>query len=113
MQEETTDNSTPGRRDGQYFDGYRWRSVDGSDEPEKESKDSKSAPMAYELSEREHEILHMMASKMTAKQIGDKLHISPRTVQFHQLNLYWKLGISGRDSRSLAVDKGRKLGLIK
>lgn len=101
-----------GRRPGEYFDGYRWRSVEGDDE-EPKSKDPKAAAMAYDLSEREHEILHMMASKMTAKQMSDKLSISPRTVQFHQLNLYWKLGISGRDSRLLAVDKGRKLGLIK
>lgn len=112
MSDDVTENEQPGRRDGQYFDGYRWRAVDGSDD-EKPEKTGKSSQMVYELSERESEILHMMASKMTAKQMGDKLHISPRTVQFHQLNLYWKLGISGRESRSLAVDKGRKLGLIK
>lgn len=111
MADEATQETSNGRRPGEYFDGYRWRSPD--EEEAKAPKDPKSVAMAYDLSDREQEILHMMASKFTAKQMADKLTISPRTVQFHQLNLYWKLGISGRDSRTLAVDKGRKLGLIK
>jgi len=45
--------------------------------------------------------------------MADQLFISHRTVQFHQDSLYWKLGISGRDSRKAAVDKARRLGLIK
>jgi DNA-binding CsgD family transcriptional regulator len=55
----------------------------------------------------------MMSSNMTAKQMADQLAISHRTVQFHQDSMYWKLGISGRESRKNAVDKGRRLGIIK
>ena len=112
MSDEMVQEVSTGRRPGEYFDGYRWRSAEG-DDGEDGPQSTKASALAYQLSERELEILHMMASKMTAKQMSDKLAISPRTVQFHQLNLYWKLGISGRESRTLAVDKGRKLGLLK
>lgn len=102
-----------GRRPGEYFDGYRWRSVEGDEDEAKPDAKQPATEMAYELSDRELEVLRLMASKMTAKQMSEKIGISPRTIQFHQLNLYWKLGISGRESRMLAVSKGRKLGLIK
>jgi len=107
---EETEN---GRRPGEYFDGYKWRSIDEEKEEKTSEPKSSNSDMAYELSDRELEVLRLMASKMTAKQMSEKIGISPRTIQFHQLNLYWKLGISGRDSRMLAVAKGRKLGLIK
>lgn len=105
------ENTNPGRREGEYFDGFTWRKVDDTQDANAGSKESPD--LHYSLSTRELEILRMMASKQTAKQMADKLAISHRTVQFHQDSLYWKLGISGRESRSLAVDKGRRLGLIK
>ena len=105
------EEETPGRREGQYFDGYQWRDVDDKSGPETTSQSNND--MAYKLSDRELEIVRLMASKMTAKQMADQLFISHRTVQFHQDSLYWKLGISGRDSRKAAVDKARRLGLIK
>lgn len=105
------EEETPGRRDGQYFDGFAWRNIE--DAPDKTVQQARNSELDYELSNRELEILQMMSGKMTAKAMAESLKISHRTVQFHMDSMYWKLGCSGRDSRTQAVNKGRKLGIIK
>lgn len=45
------------------------------------------------LSSREIEVLKMIGHQFTAKEIGDKLHISPRTVETHKSNLFLKTGM--------------------
>jgi len=94
--------------EGMYFDGFKWRSYDEAPE----EKDVRT-DVVYELSDRERQILGMMPSKLTAKQMAASLGISHRTVQFHMDSMYWKLGCSGRDARTQACNKGRKLGYIK
>jgi two-component system response regulator NreC len=52
---------------------------------------------AYEtLTAREREILQMTAEGRTSQEIGDKLVISPRTVEIHRRNLTNKLGIKNQ-----------------
>lgn len=52
---------------------------------------------AYEtLTAREREILQMTAEGRTSQEIGDKLIISPRTVEVHRRNLMNKLGIKNQ-----------------
>ncbi len=46
-----------------------------------------------ELSEREVEVLAALAEGLGNKEIGDRLHISPRTVDTHRTNLMRKLDI--------------------
>ena len=46
-----------------------------------------------ELTERELEILKLIAEGLSSKQIGEKLFISPRTVDTHRTNLMNKLDI--------------------
>lgn len=46
-----------------------------------------------ELSEREMEVLAALAEGLGNKEIGDRLHISPRTVDTHRTNLMRKLDI--------------------
>ncbi|MBI1287259.1 MAG: response regulator [Flavobacteriales bacterium] len=46
-----------------------------------------------ELTEREIEILTLIAEGLSSKQIGEKLFISPRTVDTHRTNLMNKLDI--------------------
>lgn len=46
-----------------------------------------------ELTEREIEILSLIAEGLSSKQIGEKLFISPRTVDTHRTNLMNKLDI--------------------
>jgi DNA-binding NarL/FixJ family response regulator len=59
------------------------------------------------LTNREVEILKLLASGMANKQIAYRLRISEKTVRNHVSNLYEKLGISDRSSAVLyAVRKG-------
>jgi DNA-binding NarL/FixJ family response regulator len=52
---------------------------------------------AYDtLTAREREILQMTAEGRTSQEIGDKLIISPRTVEIHRRNLINKLGIKNQ-----------------
>ena len=45
------------------------------------------------LSKRERQVLQLMAEGLTTKQIGLKLHISPKTVEAHRLHVMEKLEI--------------------
>lgn len=45
------------------------------------------------LSQREREVLQLMAEGKTTKQIGLRLHISPKTVEGHRLRLMAKLNM--------------------
>ena len=45
------------------------------------------------LSERHEQILRYLAQGMVAKEIGDQLHISSRTVEYHKYKLMEKLGV--------------------
>src|SRR6059058_3980881 len=48
------------------------------------------------LGEREHEILRLVASGCTDKEIAEKLYISPRTVQNHLTRIREKTGLRRR-----------------
>ncbi len=45
------------------------------------------------LSKRELEVLELICQQLTTSEIGDKLHISPRTVEVHRNNLQIKTGV--------------------
>lgn len=45
------------------------------------------------LSEREREVLQLLAEGKTTKQIGQHLHISPKTVEGHRLRIMTKLNM--------------------
>jgi DNA-binding CsgD family transcriptional regulator len=55
-----------------------------------------AAVRAYGLTERELEILSLLAAGLTNRQIGEHLYISPKTAGVHVSNLLGKLGVSGR-----------------
>ena len=46
------------------------------------------------LSQREREVLQLLAEGKTTKQIGKRLHISPKTVEAHRLKIMDKLSIN-------------------
>jgi two-component system response regulator NreC len=48
------------------------------------------------LSERELEVLRLVALGHTNTEIAKQMYISPRTVETHRANLQHKLGVSGR-----------------
>ncbi|MCB9230493.1 MAG: response regulator transcription factor [Bacteroidia bacterium] len=50
-------------------------------------------PEQVDLTEREMDVLKLIADEFTNKEIGDKLFISPRTVDSHRRNIMQKLGV--------------------
>ena len=52
--------------------------------------------ISYQLTDREIEILQLLAEGWCNKYIADKLFITIRTVKFHTGNIYGKLGLNGR-----------------
>ena len=61
------------------------------------------------LSERELEILTLIASGLKNKEIAEQLFISLNTVHYHTKNIYSKLDVN---KRTLAVVKAKELNLI-
>lgn len=62
-----------------------------------------------QVSHREKEVLQLVSEGLSNKMIGDKLHISVRTVETHRLNLLRKLEVS--NSAEL-VKKALETGII-
>jgi DNA-binding NarL/FixJ family response regulator len=65
---------------------------------------------ADQLSDREREVLMLMAKGLTDKQISDQLNISTSTAKNHAQNIISKLGAT---NRAQAVAMGFKRGLLK
>lgn len=61
------------------------------------------------LTQREHEILGLIAEGLSNREIGERLFVSENTVKTHSSRVFDKMGV-GR--RTQAVQKGRDLGLI-
>jgi DNA-binding NarL/FixJ family response regulator len=62
------------------------------------------------LTPREHEVLVMLSSGLTLRQVASRLGISPRTVETHVAKLYRKLDVR---TRVQAVSRAVSLGLIE
>ncbi|NJN54686.1 MAG: LuxR family transcriptional regulator, partial [Anaerolineae bacterium] len=61
------------------------------------------------LSEREIEVLQLIAEGLTNQEIANRLYLSLHTVKVHARNIYGKLGVK---NRTQAVAKARALGII-
>jgi DNA-binding CsgD family transcriptional regulator len=59
------------------------------------------------LTERQKQILQLIAKDLTAKEIGDKLGISHKTVEFHKGILRKKLGTPGTAGLMLVAVRQR------
>jgi LuxR family maltose regulon positive regulatory protein len=80
--------------------------------PASEAPDSfreKPADMVEPLSEREGEVLQLIAEGLSNREIAQKLFLSMSTVKVHTYNIYSKLGVH---SRTQAVAKARTLGIL-
>jgi two-component system, NarL family, nitrate/nitrite response regulator NarL len=62
------------------------------------------------LTQRESEILALIADGLTAPRIGERLHLAPGTVKTHLSHLYEKLGVS---DRAACVAEAMRRGLIE
>jgi DNA-binding NarL/FixJ family response regulator len=70
------------------------------------AKLSQPAPL---LSEREREVLNLIAAGSTNREIAQQLFLSPHTVKEHTSALYRKLGAR---NRAEAVQLGQRIGLL-
>lgn len=61
------------------------------------------------ISERECEVLELLAEGHSNKEIAERLHVSPHTVKTHLGHLYAKLDVS---RRTQAVQRARSLGIL-
>lgn len=62
------------------------------------------------ITQREHEILGLIAEGLSNREIGERLFVSENTVKTHSSRLFDKLGVNRRVQ---AVQKGRELGLVR
>ena len=66
-------------------------------------------PLPEPLSQRELEILNLLAQNLSNKEVADRLFISTGTVKQHTHNIYGKLAVGNRRD---AVAKARNLALL-
>ena len=76
---------------------------------EKDYPSSISQPLIEPLSEREIEVVELMAAGLTNQEIADRLFLSLYTVKVHARNIYGKLGVR---SRTQASARARDLKLL-
>ena len=63
-----------------------------------------------ELSNRERDVIALVAAGMDNEEIGARLFISVRTVERHLSNVYVKLGVSGKAARAAAAARFAREG---
>jgi LuxR family transcriptional regulator, maltose regulon positive regulatory protein len=68
-----------------------------------------STASGEQLTGREQDVLRMLQSALSLRDIGRELYLSLNTIKTHTRALYRKLDVSGRQE---AVTRGRELGLI-
>lgn len=70
---------------------------------------ARQTEMVEPLTGRELEVLELLAQRLSAKEIAQRLVISDRTVKRHVANIYQKLGVN---SRREAVEAANALGML-
>jgi len=67
-----------------------------------EKKDPEQARIAYNITQRENEILNLLAKGHFYQEISNELSISVKTIKWHIYNIYIKLQV---DNRTEAINK--------
>ncbi|MGY4651319.1 LuxR C-terminal-related transcriptional regulator [Mycobacterium sp. URHB0021] len=65
--------------------------------------------LGEELTAKELEVLGLLVTRLSRREIGQRLYVSLNTVKTHQRALYRKLGV---EDRNAAVKQARELGLL-
>jgi DNA-binding CsgD family transcriptional regulator len=65
---------------------------------------------AYELTGREHAVARLVAHGLATQAIGERLHISPWTVQDHLKSIFEKVGVRTRGELVARLFLGRETG---
>jgi LuxR family maltose regulon positive regulatory protein len=80
------------------------------DKPEKPAtQQTPGGEWVEPLSDRELDVLQLMAEGLTNPEIGTRLYLSPHTVKAHARSIYGKLGVNNRTQASA---KAKALGLL-
>jgi DNA-binding NarL/FixJ family response regulator len=58
-------------------------------------------PLPAGLTERQVEVLRLLAQGLTNHQIAERLFVSPRTAEHHVQDIYVKIGVSSRAAAAL------------
>jgi LuxR family maltose regulon positive regulatory protein len=74
-----------------------------------DSRPGRPVQVATPLTERELAILRLLPTRLSTREIGRELYVSPNTVRSHVQAIYRKLQVN---SRAEAVTKARQLGLL-
>jgi LuxR family maltose regulon positive regulatory protein len=78
-------------------------------EPAAQPLNKTAVTLLADLTNREMDVLLLLAKRLTNKEIAAELHISPLTVKKHAINLYQKLDVANRRQ---AVVRAREAGII-
>jgi LuxR family transcriptional regulator, maltose regulon positive regulatory protein len=81
-------------------------------EPELVTSPQSRGPMSERvepLSEREREVLHLIAEGLANQEVATRLYLSLHTVKVHTRNIFTKLAVR---NRTQAVARGRALGIL-
>ena len=70
---------------------------------------NQACAVGEELTPKELEVLGLLATRLSRREIGQRLYVSLNTVKTHQRALYRKLGVKDRNT---AVKRARELGLL-
>jgi LuxR family maltose regulon positive regulatory protein len=73
------------------------------------SRPRRRVPAAAPLTERELAVLRLLPTKLSTREIGRELYVSPNTVRSHVQAIYRKLRVN---SRAQAITQARQLGLL-
>lgn len=70
---------------------------------------AETARLKLGLSQREAEVLHLMAQGLSNQEIADQLFVSLNTIKTHASKIFEKLEVK---RRTQAVERGRQMGII-
>jgi LuxR family maltose regulon positive regulatory protein len=66
-------------------------------------------PLVEPLTDRELEILRLMAARFSNREIGEALYLATTTIKWYSRQIYGKLGVNDRRT---AVERARELGIL-
>ena len=77
--------------------------------PRQDAPMEHAAVLVEGLTDRERDVLRMLPSRLTLREIASELFVSQNTLKFHLRVIYRKLAVN---SRSEAVEQARRMGLL-